>query len=399
MKKIQLTRLVVQIFFILLTILGVLVNLPITMIIIMIISVIGGAFYCGWLCPFGTLQDIMSKLAMNLNIEQHKMPSSIQKYLKYSRYIFAGLVMVLTTDFIFTIITFDPRNTFITLITGQVVSVALLMVLFSFVIISLFFKRPFCNYFCTEGAKYGLFSSFRLFSIKRNEDTCIRCNKCNNACPMQITITDVSVVQSLQCINCMECIATCPIKDTMTYGQRFEKKKIVRWITLASSGLLVLVTSLFLFTMIKSNAIESLNNNNKIEESISTSTIISINNDTNSTTENEIATLDEVTDNQSSETLSEAVEELGSGYKDGVYTGTGTGFRGRITVEVTVANGDIKSIEVIESRDDRKWYNRAVKVISDIITSQTTDVDTISGATFSSRGIIEATADALQTAK
>ena len=83
-------------------------------------------------------------------------------------------------------------------------------------------------------------------------------------------------------------------------------------------------------------------------------------------------------------------------YADGVYTGTGTGFRGETSVTVTVENGEITDITVNSYKDDQQFFSRAESgVISAIIQSQDTDVDAVSGATFSSNGIKEAVADAL----
>lgn len=81
--------------------------------------------------------------------------------------------------------------------------------------------------------------------------------------------------------------------------------------------------------------------------------------------------------------------------EDGVYRGTGTGFAGDITVSVTVKEKQIISIDIISSSDDEAFFTRAKTVIDKIIEGQTLDVDTVSGATFSSRGIINAVKNAL----
>jgi uncharacterized protein with FMN-binding domain len=83
-------------------------------------------------------------------------------------------------------------------------------------------------------------------------------------------------------------------------------------------------------------------------------------------------------------------------YTDGVYTGTGIGFRGETSVTVTVENGEITDITINSFKDDQQFFSRAESgVISAILQSQDTDVDAVSGATFSSNGIKEAVADAL----
>ena len=85
--------------------------------------------------------------------------------------------------------------------------------------------------------------------------------------------------------------------------------------------------------------------------------------------------------------------------EDGVYRGTGTGFAGDITVSVTVKEKQIISIDIISSSDDEAFFTRAKTVIDKIIEGQTLDVDTVSGATFSSTGIINAVVDALGKAE
>jgi uncharacterized protein with FMN-binding domain len=82
-------------------------------------------------------------------------------------------------------------------------------------------------------------------------------------------------------------------------------------------------------------------------------------------------------------------------YTDGVYTGTGTGFRGDTEVTVTVSSGKITDIEIVSYQDDREYFEHASSIIDDILSLQSVDVDTVSGATFSSNGILEAVADAL----
>ena len=90
----------------------------------------------------------------------------------------------------------------------------------------------------------------------------------------------------------------------------------------------------------------------------------------------------------------------GSKFRDGVYTGTGTGFNGRITVSVTISGGKITKISVINNEgDDKPYLDKASKgVVARILSTQNTKVDAVSGATYSSNGIIEAVEKALKKA-
>lgn len=81
--------------------------------------------------------------------------------------------------------------------------------------------------------------------------------------------------------------------------------------------------------------------------------------------------------------------------KDGTYTGSGTGFSGTTTVSVTIAGGKIISIDILSSGDDSAYLSRAKGVISSVISAQSTSVDTVSGATYSSKGILMAIKNAL----
>ena len=73
---------------------------------------------------------------------------------------------------------------------------------------------------------------------------------------------------------------------------------------------------------------------------------------------------------------------------DGVYKGTGTGYAGDITVAVQIKDRQITAIDILSSSDDAAFFKRAQAVIDKIIEGQTLEVDTVSGATYSSRGII-----------
>ncbi|MGN1402819.1 MAG: FMN-binding protein [Ruminococcus sp.] len=91
------------------------------------------------------------------------------------------------------------------------------------------------------------------------------------------------------------------------------------------------------------------------------------------------------------------VSEFAS-YRDGTYTGTGTGFSGPITVQVVIADGKIKDITIVSTTDDSPYVDAAAALLKNIISAQSTNVDTVSGATYSSVGLIEAVRDALQKA-
>lgn len=86
-------------------------------------------------------------------------------------------------------------------------------------------------------------------------------------------------------------------------------------------------------------------------------------------------------------------------YKDGTYEGTGTGFGGDIVVSVTVKSEKISDIQIKEAKsEDAAYLDNAKKIINTMVQNQTSHVDVASGATYSSKGIIEAVQNALKEA-
>lgn len=103
-----------------------------------------------------------------------------------------------------------------------------------------------------------------------------------------------------------------------------------------------------------------------------------------------------VTDTETENTAEDTQTATGSfELADGVYKGSATGFSGHVTVAVTIMDKKITSIDILSSTDDEAFFNRAKAVIDRIIASQSFDVDVVSGATYSSNGIIGAVKNAL----
>lgn len=92
---------------------------------------------------------------------------------------------------------------------------------------------------------------------------------------------------------------------------------------------------------------------------------------------------------------SSELSSIAEGLSDGVYYGSGEGYQSTITVAVTVSSGKITDVRIVSHADDAAYVERAQKLIPSILSQQTADVDTISGVTYSSRGIIAAVKDAM----
>jgi len=89
-------------------------------------------------------------------------------------------------------------------------------------------------------------------------------------------------------------------------------------------------------------------------------------------------------------------QQTESGYRDGVYEGTGLGFGDDIVVQVTISGGRMTDISVLSADgEDKPYYKQAISVLDSMLSTQSTQVDTVSGATLTADGLIEAVADAL----
>ena len=98
-------------------------------------------------------------------------------------------------------------------------------------------------------------------------------------------------------------------------------------------------------------------------------------------------------------TETQSAESNDGNYKDGTYQGEAEGFGGTVAVEVKVEKGKITAIEIVSAqKEDGVYLSMAKDIIPKIIEAQSTDVDTISGATFSSTGIKNASQEALEKA-
>lgn len=217
--KLQWLRCAVQLSFLLLLAVGFYSTVRTFFIILLPLAFLAGNYFCGWICPFGTAQEVLGKFGSLFIKKKLKMPAALQLYLQYSRYVLAGVVLLLASTEIANLSAMNAYRTFFVSVSGKTAQTTALAIMGSFLIVALFFERPFCNYFCAEGIKYGVASLTRIFTIKRNKATCVHCKQCDKACPMNIEISAGTNVRNAQCINCFKCIEACPVKNTLTYGK------------------------------------------------------------------------------------------------------------------------------------------------------------------------------------
>jgi len=121
-------------------------------VLLIVLPLIVGNFFCGWICPFGCVQDWLGKISSVFIKNKFKMPYSVQKYMQFARYILAIIVLF---NILPTSIPINAYITFMQFATGSEVQLVGIIIMGSFLLISLLFDRPFCNYFCTEGVIRG----------------------------------------------------------------------------------------------------------------------------------------------------------------------------------------------------------------------------------------------------
>lgn len=183
------------------------------------VALLAGNYFCGWVCPFGTVQEICSKIGSLLMKKKYRLPPAIQRYAQFFRYLVMLALLLLAAQGISGAMPFDAYRTFMGAAGGRAVQTAALAMMGGFLLISLFCERPYCNYACTEGIRFCLASLTRLVTIKRDPKNCINCKRCSQACPMNIAVAESENVRNPQCINCFQCIAACPVPAALSYGR------------------------------------------------------------------------------------------------------------------------------------------------------------------------------------
>lgn len=416
---VQKLRLGIQILGFILTVAGFFSGLPTATTILIGVTFLMGPVFCGWVCPYGFLQDLAAKLGRFLGLPRLRLPKPIQKVLVIGRYLLFLLVLFISADFIFSLLSLDPRANFENVLGGNLLTAAGWTIMGLFLLIGVFFDRPFCNYLCVEGAKYGIYGLFRPITITRRASSCVNCGKCDKACPMQIEVSTHSQVRSAQCINCMACTAACPVQDTLKITPVPLKKPMQKAVL---PFMLIAALSCFAYIAYNDNNLivpsievsassgtypeEGNSGDTQISDETSDGIEADSTQDSSQSAASNSTTTSGTADSDAADSTTETItgDEAAAygdaaGIADGTYEGTGTGFRGDMTVAVTVADQTITAIEITETNDDAKWLNRAYSgVAEEILSSQTTDVDSVTGATYSSMGIKEAVADALTAA-
>ena len=318
-------------------------------------TVLVGRFFCGFFCSFGAVQDLLWLGSHRLRAlfpgkRNLKKADRIFRFAKYAVlfyfiiFIWSGVTAVKTAG---------PWQVF-----GQYVSFGhwpglklllsvggvLLLLIF---IGSLFVQRFFCRYFCPMGAIYSLISQASFLKIDKPRDGCGKCHLCTSKCTMGMDLTKKDRIAGGECISCQKCVSWCP-KGNVHFRSRY--------------GVLIGVGVTCATIMVSQLLIAGNLAKEKTADSVK------------KTAEN----------------------DAGGNFQNGIYTGTGEGYRGKVTVTVKVADGKITELVLDDYADDKSYMERAKnRIFQEMISRQNTDVDTVSGATYSSNGLIEAVNKAL----
>ncbi len=192
-----------------------------------------GRMSCGWVCPFGFIQDLMYKIKS----KKYSIPSKY-KYVKYV--VLISLVIVIpykTGEMWFSKLcpagtlfagipwaVWNPVNMktgFPVLPDGPgVLFYAAVLILLIFLIWFVVSKRPFCRLFCPMGAMLALFSRFSMIQLEV-DTRCDGCNRCNETCPMELDVVFES--NSEECIRCLEC-TKCEYVSVISHFPTFSKE-------------------------------------------------------------------------------------------------------------------------------------------------------------------------------
>ncbi len=336
----------------------------VTLAVVLGVTILWGRFFCGYMCTFGALQELLSFAGRKLLPGMRKVPARVDKLLKYVKYAVLLAVVLLVWALQLPVdSSLSPWGVFGALLSGNVSLMAEAVptlgfgLLLAILVLSLFVERVFCRYLCPLGALFTPLSAARLFRIRRQESACIGCQQCTRECAMGVTVHEDLFVRSGECIDCMKCVAAC-------HPQALK--------TLPHPAVAGTASALALCGLIQVGKL-----------AVPQQTAAAPTAYTGDFSAGQVA---------SAESASPSTR-----YVDGVYTGTGTGFRGTISAQVTVSGGRITDVTILSSPDDSDFFQRAQSgVIPAILQKQSVNVSAVTGATYSCRGILEAVANALQ---
>ena len=184
-----------------------------------------GRTVCGWLCPFGLVQDLLHRIPVFQ--KRNRLP--FHRILIYGKYAVLLFLVCIGSMFLFggfaripafckylcpsgTLLGALPLLSANGLLRSQIGGLFFwkLGILIVILVLSVKIFRPFCQYLCPLGAIYGWFNRFSLVQIHWEEEACISCGACQKACPVDLSAHEIS--RSPECIRCGRCVSACPAR-------------------------------------------------------------------------------------------------------------------------------------------------------------------------------------------
>lgn len=193
-----------------------------TAIIPVVLTILLGRFFCGWICPATFLYELNTNLGAWLY--KSGLPIGNKHFDRRIKYLvlLIGLILCAVTGSVLFASIYPPA------IIGREIYYAIALGGFGagvvFFVITLFFdllvaRRGFCRYFCPGGALYSLLGRYRILRIKRNVATCNDCEKCTAICEFELDPMKDEFGQ--ECNNCTACIAICPT-DALLFNLNYK---------------------------------------------------------------------------------------------------------------------------------------------------------------------------------
>ncbi len=183
-------------------------------------TLIAGGAFCGWVCPFGALQDLLKGVRKRLRVPEIHVPARLDRVLRYGgRYVTLMLILYQTIAQVRLVFAdVDPYRTIFglgwlfefNLATNWPAYAAAVGIL----ALSFLIERAWCRYLCPLGGVISLLSKLSLFRIRRNETACKDCMLCERPCPVKLNVATASIVSS-DCIGCLACVESCPRHGTL----------------------------------------------------------------------------------------------------------------------------------------------------------------------------------------
>ncbi len=197
--------------------------------------------FCGWICPLGAMQELFATLGRRLHWRRPTHDNKIDGSLRWVKYLLLLLILFFTYrtgELVFS--PYDPWASYAHLTAGWAeISDEFLIgtiVLAAALVGSMLIDRPFCRYLCPLGALLGAIAKVGAVRVVRNEETCTHCQRCNQACPVDIKVESMLQVQTTECLSCGECVASCPVPQTLEFRAR---RRVVSPLVLGAATLVI----------------------------------------------------------------------------------------------------------------------------------------------------------------